>query len=281
MKAFEDKVVIVVGAGRGIGRATALALAAHGARLVVQDNGVSLDGTGEDESVVAGLVDDLKALGADAIGLATDASAAGAARATVDAALTAFGRVDAGFYAAGLLREKPLLRVSDDDLDRLLDVQARGAFRFAREMAKSFVELKVRGSLLLCSSPAGFAGTPGQAGLAAAALAVVGFARTAATELRRQGVRINVLVPTARTRMTEDLPLFRSIRPDSLSAEHAAQVACHLLSAAADEVSGEVIGVAGGRSYAFRSQESPGVFLEGPPAALEVLAARFREVLGQ
>ena len=200
MKAFEDKVAVVVGGGRGIGRATALALASQGARLVVQDAGVALDGTGHDPGVVEAVVEELRALGAQAIGLATDAAAPGAARATVGAALSAYGRVDVGFYAAGLLREKPLLRVSDDDLDTLLDVQARGAFRFARELCKSFVELKVRGSVLLCSSAAGFAGTPGQAGLAAAALAVVGFARTAATELRRQGVRINVLVPTARTR---------------------------------------------------------------------------------
>src|SRR3954453_2588891 len=106
MQAFEDKVVVVVGGGRGIGRATALALAAQGARLVVQDAGVALDGTGEDPSVVEGVIAELRAMGAQAIGLATNAARPNAARATVDAALTSFGRVDAGFYAAGLLREK-------------------------------------------------------------------------------------------------------------------------------------------------------------------------------
>jgi NAD(P)-dependent dehydrogenase (short-subunit alcohol dehydrogenase family) len=110
-------------------------------------------------------------------------------------------------------------------------------------------------------------------------MAVVGMVRAAASELRRQGVRVNCLVPTARTRLTEELPLFRTIRPDSLSAEHAAEVACFLLSDAALDVSGEVIGVAGGRTYAFRSGETPGLFEEGPAVPLGRLNDRFREVL--
>jgi NAD(P)-dependent dehydrogenase (short-subunit alcohol dehydrogenase family) len=279
MGAFEEKVVIVVGGGRGVGRASALALAREGARLVIQDPGAESDGTGHDPDVARAVADEIRAAGGAAIALDLSATREGAAAASVEAALHTFGRVDAGLYAAGVMRERPLLRASDQDFDLLIDVHARGAFRFARELAKALVEQKRGGSILLCSGAAGFAGTPGQTGLAASAMAVVGLTRAAASELRRQNVRINCLVPTARTRLTAELPLFRTIRSDSLSPEHAAEVACFLLSDAAQEVSGEVIGVAGGRTYAFRTSETPGLFEEGAPSALARLNGRFREVL--
>lgn len=280
MGVFEEKVVLVVGGGRGIGRATALVLAREGARVVVQDSGTDSTGRGVDPAVAEAVAEEVRAAGGQALALANDASEADAAKAAVEAALRTFGRVDAGLYAAGIVRERPLLRLSDEDFDATMNVHARGAFRFARALANALIEQRRGGSVLLCSSTAGFAGTPGQTALGASALAVVGLARAAASELRRQGVRINALVPTARTRLTEELPLFRSIRPDSLSAEHVAEVASFLLSDAASEVSGEVIGVAGGRTYAFRSVETPGVFVEGAPAPLGAIAARMRDVLG-
>jgi NAD(P)-dependent dehydrogenase (short-subunit alcohol dehydrogenase family) len=279
MGAFDEQVAIVVGGGRGIGRATALALAREGARVVIQDPGAASDGSGHDPALARAVADEIRAAGGAALALDLSATRDGAASACVEAALHSYGRVDAGFYAAGVMRERQLVRASDQDFDLLFDVHARGAFRFARELAKAFIEQKRGGSLLLCSGAAGFAGTPGQTALAASAMAVVGMVRAAASELRRQNVRINCLVPTARTRLTEDLPLFRSIRPDSLTPEHAAEVAAFLLSEAAHEVSGEVIGVAGGRTYAFRTSETPGLFEEGAAVPLGRLAGRFREVL--
>jgi NAD(P)-dependent dehydrogenase (short-subunit alcohol dehydrogenase family) len=279
MGALDEKVVIVVGGGRGVGRATALALAREGARVVVQDPGVASDGSGHDPTVAQAVVEEIRARGGAALALDLSATRDGAAAASVEAALHTYGRVDGGLYAAGVMRERPMLRASDQDFDLLFDVHARGAFRFARELSKAMVEQKRGGSVLLCSGTSGFAGTPGQTALAASSMAVVGMVRAAASELRRQGVRINCLVPTARTRLTEELPLFRTIRPDSLSAEHAAEVACFLLSDGALDVSGEVIGVAGGRTYAFRSGETPGLFEEGPAVPLGRLNDRFREVL--
>lgn len=279
MGAFDEKVAIVVGGGRGIGRVTALALAREGARVVIQDPGAASDGTGHDPEVAQAVVEEIRRSGGTALALDLSATRDGAAAASVEAALQSYGRVDAGFYAAGVLRERQLVRASDQDFDLLFDVHARGAFRFARELAKALIDQKRGGSLLLCSGAAGFAGTPGHTALAASAMAVVGMVRAAASELRRQNVRINCLVPTARTRLTEALPLFRSIRPDSLTPEHAAEVAAFLLSDEAHEVSGEVIGVAGGRTYAFRSSETPGLFEEGAAQPLARLSGRFREVL--
>jgi NAD(P)-dependent dehydrogenase (short-subunit alcohol dehydrogenase family) len=281
MNAFAERVGIVVGGGRGIGRAAALQLAREGVRVVIQDAGTALDGSGHDPAPAHAVAAEIVAQGGTALALDLDASEPTSARACVDAALAAYGRVDVGLYAAGALRERPLLRCSDQDFELLFGVQALGSFRFVREFAKTLVEQKRQGSLVLCSSPAGFAGTPGHSAIAAAALGVVGFAKTAATELRRHGIRINVLVPTARTRQTEHLPLFRSIRPESLSAAHAAHVACFLLSEAAAEVNGETIGVAGGRTYSVRLSESPGTFVEGTPQPYAVIAARLRDVLGR
>jgi NAD(P)-dependent dehydrogenase (short-subunit alcohol dehydrogenase family) len=248
---------------------------------VIQDAGVEIDGSGHDPRPAQTVAEEIRALGGEALALDLDAGQPLAARQCVDAALHAYGRVDLGFYAAGLLRERPLLRCTDEDFDLPFAVHAQGTFRFVRELARTLIEQKVQGSMVLSSSAAGFAGTPGHAAMAASALAVVGFAKTAATELRRHGIRINVLVPTARTRQTEHLPLFRSIRPDSLSAEHAANVACFLLSSDAGEVDGETIGVAGGRTYSLRLNESPGTFVEGPPVSFAAMAARFQEVLGR
>jgi NAD(P)-dependent dehydrogenase (short-subunit alcohol dehydrogenase family) len=281
MDALEGKVGIVVGGGRGIGRAAAFQLAREGVRVVIQDAGVEIDGTGHDPTTAHAVAEEIAAQGGSALALDLDANQPGAARACLDAALAAYGRIDVGFYAAGALRERPLLRCSDQDFELLFGVQALGSFRFVREFARTLIEHKRQGSLVLCSSSAGFAGTPGQSAIAAAALGVVGFAKTAATELRRHGIRINVLVPTARTRQTEHLPLFRSIKPESLSAAHAAHVACFLLSDAAGEVNGETIGVAGGRTYAVRLNETPGSFVEGPPPPYAALATRLRDVLGR
>lgn len=274
MHTLEGKVAIVVGGGRGIGMATVRALSRAGAAIVVQDLGCDPEGEHPDPKVAASLASELVKQGGRAIASDTDITAPGAAAQVVKLALDTFGQVDAGVYCAGLSLERPLLRTSDDELQRVLDVHVSGAARFTRELARSLLAQKRPGSILLMSGAAGFFGTSGQCAYATAAAAVAGFARTAASELRRHQIRVNALAPTARTRLTERLPLFRSIRPDSLTTEHVAQVAAFLVSDAASEIQGEVLGVAGGRIYGLRSLETSGVFLEGPPAALEEIGAR-------
>lgn len=278
MGALDHKAYVVVGGGRGIGRATALALAREGARVLLDDSGCAADGTGHDANVAISVADEICATGGDAVACTLDAARTDTARALVELALNKFGRVDGGFYSAGFVRERALVRMSDDDFDDLLDVHVRGAFRFTRELAKALIEQKRGGSIVLTSSAAGFFGASAQAGLAAAAGAVASLVKTAATELRRHGVRVNALIPTARTRLTENLPLFRSIRADSLTPEHAAQVVCHLLSDEASDVHGELVGVAGGRIYAFRVGETSGVYNEHGPMPLAELSGRFRDV---
>jgi NAD(P)-dependent dehydrogenase (short-subunit alcohol dehydrogenase family) len=278
MGLFSNKTFVVVGGGRGIGRASALALAREGARIVLNDVGCAPDGTGHDPDVAAKVAEEIRELGGEALAFSHDASRKDATELLVAAGREAFGVLHGGLYCAGFNRERPLLRMNDDDLDTLLDVQLRGAFRFVRDLGRQLVEQRQGGSLILASSPSAFFGSAAQAGAAAAAGAVASLARTAATELRRHGIRVNAVIPTARTRLTEHLPLFQSIRSNSLSAEHVASVVCHLLSDAAQDVHGELVGVAGGRTYALRISETSGMFREGPPLSLPELAQGWREV---
>ncbi len=276
--AFKGKVAVVVGGGRGIGRAVALGLSREGAQLVIADSGCDTDGTGHDAAVAQAVADEVRMVGGEAIALALDAAEPDAARHMMDAARQAYGRVDVGFYAAGISREKPLVRLADPDFEAIFDVHVRGAMRFTRELATVMIEQRQGGSILLTTSASGLFGTSHQTALSMAAGAVAALSKTAATELRRHGIRVNAIAPTARTRLTEDLPLFQSIRADSLSVEHVVPVACHLLSDASAEVHGELVGVAGGRIYAFRTNETSGLFQEGPPVSLAALATSFREV---
>lgn len=278
MSEFEGKAGIVVGGGHGVGRATALALARLGARLLIVDVGSAADGSGHDPSVADEVAATITRAEGVAHALALDAGEPDAAQRIVAHARQLFSVLDFGVYAAGFRHDRMLLRMPDDELERVLAVHLFGPLRFARELARELVATRREGSLVLATSAAGFVGSAGQSALATAAGGLVGFVRTAAAELRRQGVRINALVPTARTRLTEGLPLFAAIRDDSLTPEHVAQGICHLLSSAAHDVHGEVIGVAGGRIYALRHAETSGAFHEGAPASLTAIAAAWRDV---
>jgi NAD(P)-dependent dehydrogenase (short-subunit alcohol dehydrogenase family) len=269
------KVIFIAGGGRGIGRATALYAAARGAHVVVADNGAAPDGSGRDEGVAAQAAAEILAEGGQALGINVDVRDRDAFAAAVAQARAAFGALHAGFYCAGLSLEKALVRTSDRELEDLLDLHVRSAFRFVRELGRTLVDQRHGGSLLVCAGVEGLFGAAHRSAMAAASGAIIGFVRSSALELRRHGVRVNCLVPTARTRLTEELPLFASIRADSLTAEQVAPVATYLLSDASQGVLGETIGVAGDRIYALRSSETPGVYLDGPPATLARIAESF------
>lgn len=279
MSENQQPVAILVGAANGIGHAVAESLARSGTRLVIADTGGGVDGSGGDPSVVEQTVRALSMHGVDVVGVALDAADADTPRTLVELARTRFGRVDHGVYTAGYHHERVLSRLKDDELERVIAVHLLGAIRFTRALAEAMAEGKRGGSIVLASSAAGHLGGVGQTALASAAGGLLGFVRAAAAELRRQAVRLNAIIPTARTRLTEHLPLFSSIRPDSLTPEHVAQVARFLLSDAAREVHGEIVGVAGSRIYAVRHAETSGVFHDDAALpTLENIAARWRDV---
>lgn len=278
MGCLDGKVVLIAGAGRGIGRAEALACAAEGARVVVNDDGCDVEGRGSDPSVADAVVAEIRAAGGEAVADPRDYSAPGAAEALVARALEAFGALDAVIASAGIVRERTLLKLDDDDLDRLLDVHVRGTIRLARAAARAMVERGGGGSIVVTTGPSAFFGSARVSGIAACTAAIVGFARSAAVELRRQKVRVNAIAPTARTRATEGLPLFQGIAAGSMAPEHVAPVAVFLASDLSSEVTGEVIGVAGGRVYAIRSRETTGAFTEGRPFTPAEIAKAWNDV---
>lgn len=278
MSAFTDQVGLVVGGARGIGRAVAEALARAGTHVAIADLGCETNGQGRDPNVAIAAAADLERLGVKSLALPLDSAELDSARAMLETTQDALGGVTHGVYCAGYHHERPLLRDSNADLSRVLEVHLLGAIRFVRTLAGAMISDKRSGRIVVASSAAAFFGSAGQTALATAAGGLVGFVRTAATELRRHGIRLNAVVPTARTRLTEKLPLFESIRLDSLTPEHVAQVVLHLLSDAAQDIHGEVIGVAGGRVYALRHVETSGAFFEGPPPDLAAIEAAWREV---
>lgn len=258
-----DKTILIVGAGGGLGRAETSLLARLGARLLLNDVGCDVEGTGRDPSVVESAAAEARALGAQVITSDEDVAAPGAAERLIALALERYGRIDGLVFSAGIRRDRSLTKTTMADLDRMLDVHVRGSFQIARAAAAAMMDAGTGGSIVLSTSPAAFFGVARKTAEALCSGAIVGFVRSAGVELRRYGVRVNAIAPTARTRLTEDSPLFRGIAATSMTAEHAAPLVAFLLSDDAREVHGDVLGVAGGRIYSLQSRETTGAFAEG------------------
>lgn len=274
---LEGQVIIVTGAGRGIGAAVARDLATRGAQLVLDDNGSAADGTGNDPSIIDAITKETHGLGAEAVSSTIDVAARGGCTALVELALDSFGRLDGVVNSAGVQRDRGVLHVTDEDLDAFLGTHIRAGFELTRVAARAMIDRGEGGSIIHMTSPAAFFGSARKAGASAAAAAIVGLTRSAAVELRKHAVRVNAVAPTARTRTTEELPLFKGMRDGSMTAEHVAPVVAFLLGPDARDVSGEVVGVAGGRLYALRARETTGAFSEGRPFTVEDIKAAWDE----
>src|SRR3954471_490534 len=205
---LSGKVAIVTGAGRGIGREHALALAQAGAKLVVNDLGASLAGEGASEGPAHDVVREIEALGGEAIANGENvADFAGAGR-MVQTPIERFGRLDILVNNAGILRDRMLVNMSEEEWDAVLAVHLKGHFATTRHAAAHWRERAkeegpVGARVVNTSSPSGVFGNVGQANYGAAKAAIAAFTIIAAQELGRYGVTVNCLAPTARTRMTD------------------------------------------------------------------------------
>jgi NAD(P)-dependent dehydrogenase (short-subunit alcohol dehydrogenase family) len=204
------KVAIVTGAGRGIGRAHALALAEAGAKVVVNDLGAALSGEGHDATPAQQVVAEIERLGGEAVGNGENVADFAGAERMVQQAIDEFGRLDILVNNAGILRDRMLVNMTEDEWDAVIAVHLKGHFaptRHAaahwRERAKAGQEL--RGRVINTSSPSGVFGNVGQANYGAAKAGIAGFTLIVAQELQRYGVTVNCLAPNARTRMTEEV----------------------------------------------------------------------------
>src|SRR6266571_4704032 len=209
MPDLSGKVAIVTGAGRGIGREHALALARAGAKIVVNDLGASLAGEGEDEGPAHDVVRELEAIGGEAVANGENVADFAGAKRMVDQAVEHFGRLDILVNNAGILRDRMLVNMEEREWDAVIDVHLKGHFApthhaaaYWRELSKSGAEVRAR--VINTSSPSGVFGNVGQANYGAAKAGIAAFTIIAAQELARYGVTVNCLAPNARTRMTEE-----------------------------------------------------------------------------
>lgn len=239
---FDGKVAVITGAGGGLGRQHALLMASRGALVVVNDLGGSVDGSGSDKGAAAKVVDEIDALGGEAVADTNSVASAEGGEAIVQTALDAFGTVDIVINNAGILRDKAFHNMDESLVDPVFDVHLKGAFNVTGPAFRVMRE-KGYGRIISTSSAAGIFGNFGQANYGAAKMGLVGFTRVLAVEGARFNIAANAIAPIALTRMTEDLlgDLGQKLQPD-----YVAPLVTFLAHESCD-ATGRVFSVGGGR----------------------------------
>jgi NAD(P)-dependent dehydrogenase (short-subunit alcohol dehydrogenase family) len=251
---FDGRVAIVTGAGGGLGRTYALELAARGAAVVVNDLGGSVDGKGGDDTAAQKVVDEITAKGGQAVPNYDSVSTPEGGESIVKTAVDAFGKVDVVINNAGILRDKSFTKLEWADLDAVLDVHLKGAFYVSQPAFKIMKENNY-GRFVFTASNATF-GNFGQTNYAAAKMGLVGLSNTIAVEGARNGILSNVIMPVAKTRMTEEL--FGDAM-DKLTPELVTPIVTYLAHEDCP-VTGEVYSVGGGRVARIFIGVTPGHF---------------------
>jgi NAD(P)-dependent dehydrogenase (short-subunit alcohol dehydrogenase family) len=273
MGALDGNGVVVTGAGRGIGRAVALAAAAEGATVVVADNGCEPDGTGSNPAVAQAVVDEITSAGGSAVAVTEDMSTMDGAETTVKAGLDSAGRLDALITCAGSRRDTPIWEMTEEDWDAVVNGNVKSTFAPVK-FATVAMRQQRYGRIVMMAADAGL-GAVGQSNYAAAGEGVIGLSRTVARDVGRYGVTCNAISPLARTRLfggaSEELrppagvrsademariaPPFPTRRwegathPDD--PESVAPLAVYLASEEAGNVNGQLFGVRGGEIYLY------------------------------
>ncbi|MEO8814990.1 MAG: SDR family oxidoreductase [Mycobacterium sp.] len=261
MGLLDGRVVIVTGAGGGIGRAHALACAAEGARVVVNDIGVGLDGSpAGGGSAAQGVVEEIVTAGGEAVANGSDVSDWDAAAALIQTAVEHFGGLDVLVNNAGIVRDRMFANVSEEEFDAVIAVHLKGHFATMRHAA-AYWRAKVKGGqadpdsldarIINTSSGAGLQGSVGQANYSAAKAGIAAMTLVAAAEMGRYGVSVNAIAPAARTRMTEtvfaDMMGTQGDAFDAMAPENVSPLVVWLGSVQSREVTGKVFEVEGGK----------------------------------
>jgi NAD(P)-dependent dehydrogenase (short-subunit alcohol dehydrogenase family) len=240
---FDGKVAIVTGAGGGLGRSHALLLAERGAKVVVNDLGGSVDGTGASDSPADQVVKEIQAAGGEAVSNHDSVATPEGGQAIVQAAVDAFGTVDIVVNNAGFLRDKSFTKLAPEDLNAILDVHLKGAF-FVSQPAFRVMKEKGYGRFVHTTSGAGLFGNFGQANYAAGKMGLVGLSSVIAIEGANVGIKSNVIAPLAATRLTDEL--MGGAMGDVLKPEMVSGIVAYLCSETCD-FSHEIFSVGGGR----------------------------------
>ena len=255
MGLLDGKVAIVTGGGKGIGRAHCFALAAEGARVVVNDLGRE---EGPDGVVIWSadlVVDALRERGVEALSNHDSVSEWGSAKKIIDAAKNHFGRLDILVNNAGILRDKPLLRMNEEAWDEVIDVHLKGTFLCTRHAAALMRRQGEGGRIINTSSLTGLIGNAGQSNYGAAKAGIYGLTRVVSLELARYKVTVNAIAPIALTDMTRKL----GIVPEHMTSERVSPIVVFLASPLADDITGRVFGVHGNEIFEYRMEQSPAI----------------------
>ena len=257
---LEGKVVLVTGAGRGIGREIALLMARNGARVVVNDPGVSLDGKDESDAPAIEVVHDICAAGGEAVADFGSVAEADAARAMVERAVDTYGKIDIVVNNAGILRDVIFHKMTFEDWDSVIKVHLYGSFNVSRAAADHF-RRQESGTFVHMTSTSGLVGNPGQANYSAAKMGIIGLSKSLALDMKKFNVRSNCISPFAWSRMVGSIPNspdqearlngLRMLTPDKI-----APVAVFLASDEAAEVNGQIFAVRGNEIF-LMSQPRP------------------------
>ena len=286
-KLCEGRVAIITGAGRGIGREHALLLAHHGSKVVVNDLGGSMDGEGNDQGPAQDVVDEVKAMGGEAIANTDDISDWDGAERLVQSAVDTFGGLDVLINNAGILRDRMLTNMSEAEWDAVIKVHLKGTFAPSRHAAAYWRERSKAGEtndarIINTSSPSGIYGNVGQTNYGAAKAGIASFTQIAAMELGRYGVTVNAIAPAALTRMTEGLGMGNAPEEikEQMSPAHIAPIVTWLASPESAHVTGRVFDVTG-RMISVSEGWHRGPSLENPPDDVAELGSKVSELVAQ
>ncbi len=273
MAGVQDRVIVITGAGNGLGREYALTLAGGGAKVVVNDLGGSRDGTGGGSDAADAVVAQIKDAGGEAVANYDSVTSEAGGQAIVLTALDAFGRIDGVIANAGILRDRAFHKLSAEDWDAVVAVHLHGTFHTIRA-AWPHLREQQHGRIVVATSTSGIFGNFGQANYGAAKAGMIGLINTLAIEGRKANVLANAVAPMAATRMTEDIAPAEVLA--ALPPEHVAPVVGHLCS---DEMTdtGQVFVVGGGRVYRVAQFQSKGVNFSDVPSIADV-ASRWSEI---
>jgi len=248
MGRLDGRVAIVTGAGRGIGRSVATLLAREGAAVVVNDLGAALDGSGRDSGPAGHVVDEIAAAGGKAIANGADVSDHAAAPDLIGSAIEQFGRLDVLVNVAGILRDRMVFNMTEQEWDDVIRVHLKGTFnttKFAAAHWRSLRDPSAQNRIINFTSVSGLHGAPGQPNYAAAKMGIVGLTYSCANALRSYGVTVNAISPAAATRMTDSVPAerrrFPSAGADERSPDNVAPVVAYLASEQSGWINGRIV----------------------------------------
>jgi NAD(P)-dependent dehydrogenase (short-subunit alcohol dehydrogenase family) len=248
MGTLDGRVAIVTGAGRGIGRSVASLLAREGAAVVVNDRGVAVDGSGSDAGPAQQAVDEITAAGGKAIANGADISDHGAAEDLIKTAIGEFGQLDVVVNVAGILRDRMVFNMTEQEWDDVIRVHLKGTFnttKFASAHWRSLRDESAQNRIINFTSVSGLHGAPGQPNYAAAKMGIVGLTYSSAHALARYGVTVNAISPAAATRMTDSVPTerqrARTETADERSPDNVAPVVAYLASERSGWINGRIV----------------------------------------